>query len=93
MNGRTKIHIKSLMKSQKIKSNIRQQFSVNQYDVEVFWDGRFYSAYIYDISSRLEPSKLSQSVVINRPDGIKIGIEDSYEDDINDDHRYDRKNC
>lgn len=76
----------------KIKNNIRNQqggngtkFPINQYDVEVFFDGRYYNAYIYDISTRPEPSKLSQSTNITRPDGIKIGIQDSYKGDINDD--------
>ena len=77
-----KVHENKILK---IKSNIRQRFPVNQYDVEVFWDGRYYSAYIYDISTRPEPPKLSQSTSITRPDGIKIGMKDCYEGDINDD--------
>ena len=76
-----KVHENKILK---IKSNIRQKFPVNQYDVEVFWDGKYYSAYIYDISTRPEPPKLSQSYSITRPDGITIGIIDSYEGDIND---------
>ena len=79
---REKVHENKILK---IKSNIRQRFPVNQYDVEVFWDGRYYSAYIYDISTRPEPPKLSQSTSITRPDGIKIGMKDCYEGDINDD--------
>ena len=77
-----KVHENKILK---IKSNLRQKFPVNQYDIEVFWDGRYYSAYIYDISTRPEPSKLSQSISITRPDGIKIGMKDNYEGDINDD--------
>ena len=79
---REKVHENKILK---IKSNIRQKFPVNQYDVEVFWDGRYYSAYIYDISTRPESPKLSQYTSITRPDGIKIGMKDCYEGDINDD--------
>lgn len=79
---REKVHENKILK---IKSNIRQRFPVNQYDVEVFWDGRYYSAYIYDISTRPEPPKLSQSISITRPDGIKIEMKDCYDGDIDDD--------
>lgn len=82
LQKREKVHENKILK---IKSNIRQRFPVNQYDVEVFWDGRYYSAYIYDISTRPEPPKLPQATSITRPDGIKIGMKDCYDGDIDDD--------
>ena len=77
-----KIHESKMLK---IKNQFRQKFPFNQYDVEVFWDGKYYSAYVYDISTRPKPPKLSQSVTTTRSDGIKIGIKDNYDGDINDD--------
>lgn len=83
------VHEKKILK---IKNQIRQiqggngpKFPIDKYDIEVFFDGRYYSAYIYDISTRPEPGKLSQSINVTRPDGIKIGMQDGYEGDIDDD--------
>ena len=88
-NKAEQVHEKKILK---IKNHIRQiqagndpKFPINQYDIEVFFDGRYYQAYIYDVSTRPEVGKLSQSVNITRPDGIKIGIQDRYDGDIEDD--------
>ena len=69
----------------RIKKSYRQKFPINQYDIEVSFNGRYYDVFVYNKATQSKPEKISGEINTVRDDGIKFQIKDNYEGDIYDD--------
>lgn len=69
----------------RIKKSYRQKFPINQYDIEVSFNGKYYDVFVYDKATQPKPAKISGEINKVRDDGIKLQIKDDYEGDIYDD--------
>ena len=69
----------------RIKKSYRQKFPINQYDIEVSFNGKYYDVFVYDKATQPKPEKISGEINTVRDDGIKFQIKDNYEGDIYDD--------